>query len=133
MTDAASLPQRKRKRTTPKLRHANCLEPQPRWMLTLKVGHVIAKPHGPYRIVRDVSRYGNGDLRSVTLAIRRCSWTHRCYTILNYTDLRIFGYRRVRVKPRTLHGTMDRKIIAAMHQPAFEPFILTCCDVEGTP
>lgn len=113
------------------LRHPNCLEPQPRWMLTIKVGHVIAKPKGPYRIVREVTRYANGDLRSVSLVIRRCSWTHRCYTILNYTDLRIFGYRRVRVKARKLNKEFDWKVAAAIHQRACEPFILTCCDVEG--
>lgn len=114
-----------------KLRHPNCLEPQPRWMLTLKVGHVIAKKNGPYRIVRRIARYGNGDLRSVTCVIRRCSWTHRCYTILNYTDLRIFGYRRIRVKRRTLGSEFDRKVASAIHQRCHEPYVLTCCDVEG--
>lgn len=113
-----------------KLRHANCLEPQADWMLTLKVGHVIARPNGRYRVVREVSRYGNGDLHSVTLAIRHCSWTHRCCTILNYTDLRILGYRRVRVKARRLTKAIDKKITAAIHQPSWHPFILKCCDVE---
>lgn len=113
------------------LRHANCIAPQPQWMRTLRVGHVIAKPNGPYRIVRKVTRYGNGDLRSVTCVIRRCSWTHRCYTILNYTDLRILGYRRIRVKPRKLKSEFDRKVVAAIDQPCYTPYVLTCCDVEG--
>lgn len=78
-----------------KPRHANCKGPQPKWMLTLKVGEVIARPNGAWRIVRDLSRYANGELRSVCLVIRRCSWTRRCYTYLNANDLRTFGYRRV--------------------------------------
>ncbi len=113
-----------------KLRHANCLAPQPTWMLRLKVGHVIARPNGSSRVVREVSRYRNGDLRSVTLAIKRCSWTHRCYTILNANDMKQLGYRRVPVKARRLNKRIDRKILAAIHQPAWTPFILKCCDVE---
>lgn len=100
-------------------------------MHTLKVGHVIARKDGPYRIVRAVTRYWNGELRCVTLTIKHCSWTHRCYTILNSTDLRIMGYRRVPVKARRLHKRIDKQIVAAMHQPAWEPFVLKCCDVEG--
>lgn len=114
-----------------KLRHPLCLGPQPRWMLTLKVGHVIARPNGAYRIVRSVCRYGNGDLRSVTLVIKRCSWTHRCYTILNASDLRQLGYRRIRVRPRTLRSDIDRKVAQAIQQPCWEPYVMECCDVDG--
>lgn len=104
------------------------------WMRTLKVGHVITNG-GPYRVVRDLSRYNNGDLSYVYLSIRRCSWTHRCYTLLSYTDLRMFGYRRVRVKPRRLNQPIDRKINEAMRQPGCHrgALVLTCCDVEGLP
>jgi hypothetical protein len=47
------------------------------WMNTLQVGDVISNG-GRWRVVREVARYGNGDLRSVTLVIRSCSWTGRC-------------------------------------------------------
>lgn len=113
------------------LRHANCLGPQPAWMLTLRVGHVIARPNGVYRIVREVHRYKNGDLRSVSLVIRRCSWTHRCYTILNANDMKQLSYRRIPVKARRLTKRLDKQIVAALHQPAWDPHILKCCDVEG--
>lgn len=105
---------------------------QPRWMYRLQVGDVITNG-GPFRIVRELTRRRDGRLSSVILAIRRCSWTHRCYTYLNATDLRCMGYRRVRVKRRALRKRIDKLIIAAIHQPAKEKYILTCCDVEGTP
>lgn len=113
-----------------KPRHPNCLKPQPEWMMRVQVGDVIRKPGSPFRIVREVTRYGNGELRSVTLAIRRCSWTHRCYTILNCVDLRVLGYRPVAVKRRKLRSRMDRKIQHAIHEPCTQKS-LTCCDVEG--
>ena len=114
-----------------KPRHPNCLRPQPDWMMRVQVGDVIRRGDGPFRIVREVTRYGNGELRSVTLAIRRCSWTHRCYTVLSYTDLIHRGFTKVPVKPRKLTSLADRAVTAAIHQPAWEPRLLTCCDVEG--
>ena len=103
----------------------------PKWFDDVQVGDVIAKPHGPWRVVREVSRNRNGSLYSVTLAIRRCSWTHRCYTILNFTDLRTFKYRRIagasiRLKSRGI----DAKIAKAIREPCTQKS-LTCCDVIG--
>ena len=99
------------------------------WMRDVVVGSVLAGPSG-WRVVREVSRYANGDLRSVTFAIKRCSWTHRCYTIYGYNDLRQLGYRMVRVRPRALRSRMDRKIRVAIHEPS-DRKSMTCCDVEG--
>jgi hypothetical protein len=103
----------------------------PKWFDDVKVGDVIAKPHGQWRVVREVSRRPNGTLYCVYLAIRRCSWTGRCYTILNFTDLRTFKYRRIsgaaiRLKSRGI----DAKIRRALHEPAGVKS-LTCCDVIG--
>lgn len=109
------------------------LLPQPRWMRTVRVGDVIQKKDSAPRIVREVTRYQDGRLRSVTVIIRHCSWTHRCYTILNYTDLRIMGYRKLRLKRKRLKTEFDQKVKAALHQPGGRPYILTCCDVEGMP
>lgn len=113
-----------------KPRHANCKTPQPEWMMRVKVGDVLRRFDGPFRIVREVSRYKNGELRSVTFAIRRCSWTGRCYTIYGNVDLRVLGYRLVQVKRRKLTSKMDRKIHRAIHEPCTQKS-LTCCDVEG--
>lgn len=100
------------------------------WMKDVVVGSVLARRHGPWRVVREVCRYQNGDLRSVTFAIRRCSWTHRCYTIYGYTDLRVMGFRMVRVPPRTLRTRLDRRIHVAIHEPCTRKS-MSCCDVEG--
>ena len=114
-----------------KLRHPNCLRPQPAWMAALVAGSVIHRPRGSWRVVREVSRYQNGDLRAVALAIKRCSWTRRCYTILNANDMIQLGYGPVPVGRRKLRGRLDRDINRSIHQPCWEPRILTCCDVEG--
>jgi len=100
------------------------------WMADVVVGSVLASRGGPWRVVREVNRYQNGDLRSVTFAIRRCSWTHRCYTIYGYTDLKTHGFRLVPVEPRKLRGRLDRKIYVAIHEPCTQKS-MTCCDVEG--
>lgn len=104
--------------------------PQPSWMRGLKVGDVIRKGDGPFRVVRELMRRRDGRLYSVSLTIRRCSWTHRCYTILNATDLRQQGYRQVRVRRRPLRKRIDRAILKAIHEPAWQKS-LTCCDVES--
>lgn len=101
------------------------------WMKDVVVGSVLAEGSGAWRVVREVCRYADGDLRSVTFTIRRCSWTGRCYTILGYTDLRMRGFRMVRVKPRALRTKLDRTIRRAIHQPCYEPYAARCCDVEG--
>lgn len=100
------------------------------WMRDVVVGSVLAARSGSWRVVREVTRYRNGDLRSVTFAIRRCSWTHRCYTIYGYNDLIQCGFRMVRVAPRQLRTGLDRKIHVAIHEPCTRKS-MTCCDVEG--
>lgn len=101
------------------------------WMHDLRVGDVIAREHGPWRIVREVTRYKNGELRSVTVAIRRCSWTRRCSTILGYTDLRVMGYRRV-ARNAKLNGPLDARFAEALCEPASKrPYALSCHDVRG--
>lgn len=104
---------------------------QPRWMLTLKVGDVIAERSGAWRVVRDVKRAANGDLHYLTLAIRHCSWTHRCYTCLYIGDIWTRQFRKVHVKTRPLRTRLDKQIAAAIVQPCNERYVLTCCDVEG--
>jgi hypothetical protein len=105
-------------------------KPQPAWMARVVVGSVLASGDGPWRVVREVTRYNGGRLRSVTFAIRRCSWTHRCYTVVHYNDLIQRGFRLVPVKPRQLRSRIDRRIDVAIHEPCTEKS-MTCCDVEG--
>lgn len=102
------------------------------WFTTLQVGDVIARPGGPWRVVRAISRRAYG-LYAVTLLIQRCSWTGRCYTILNATDLRVQGYKPVRAARWPCRTEFDRRVQAAIHQPAWEPKALRCCDVVGIP
>ena len=110
-------------------RNGSWCRPQPRWFSRLRVGDVITNG-GAWRVVRAVSRYQNADLRSVRVVIQRCSWTHRCYTVLNAVDLRTFGYRLVPVKRRRLNKQIDKRIHIAIHEPGTKKS-LTCCDVEG--
>lgn len=102
------------------------------WMRDLVIGSVLAEGSGTWRVVRHLTRYSNGDLRSVDFTIRHCSWTGRCYTVVGYNDLIQRGFRMVRVKPRRLTSAMDRRIHEAIHEHAAKrPYAATCCDVEG--
>lgn len=108
--------------------------PQPRWILTLKIGDVVQRQNGQPRIVRKIWRHNDGTLSGIVVAIQRCSWTHRCYTILNHTDLRTFGYRKLRKMRAALDADFDRMFDAAVHQPSAErPYVFDCCDVKGIP
>ena len=100
------------------------------WMRDVVVGSVLAEGSGAWRIVRAVTRYRNGDLRCVDFVIRRCSWTHRCYTVVGYYDMIQRGFRMVPVAPRRLRSKLDHKIRVAIHEPCTQKS-LTCCDVEG--
>lgn len=68
----------------------------------------------------------------VTFAIRNCSWTNRCYTILSRTDLRIRGFRPTRQRA-ALRGKVDKLIKHDIEHHYPEDQILTCCDVKAVP
>ena len=106
---------------------------QPKWFDEVQVGDVIAAPGGRWRVVRAVHRRGNGTLYAVTVVIQRCSWTHQCYTILNFTDLRTRRFRRIpgasiRLKKRGIDAKIQQAITA---RGGDGKKILTCCDVVG--
>jgi hypothetical protein len=102
------------------------------WMKDVAIGSVLAEGSGTWRIVREFSRYSNGDLRAVTFTIRHCSWTGRCYTVCGYVDLIYRGFRMVRVKPRALRTKLDRRIRKAITGNESKPhYSMKCCDVEG--
>ncbi len=100
------------------------------WMRDLAVGDVLREGRrGPLRVVRRIRRYTNGDLGSVTLVIRRCSWTHQCYTVLTYTDLIQRVFVPVRAKRRRLASRLDERIHRSIVADGRGG--LTCCDVHG--
>lgn len=116
--------------------------PDPEWFARVRVGDVLQRGmNGPYRIVRKVSRSrriyrrtvdrsDNAPLRSVVFAIRRRSWTNRCYTVLNASDLKTMGYRYVGASV-ALASDLDQCIAEAIKQPGGRPYILYAKHVRG--
>lgn len=102
-------------------------------MLELQVGDVLwNKCRTDARVVRKVSRYANGDLRCVSFAIRRCSWTNRCYTVLHAMDLIYRGYHPAGMRCK-LDRIWDELIEFCVKHNRKEDQRLTCCDVKGVP
>jgi len=95
------------------------------WIEKIQVGDILLEGDTP-RIVREV-HHREGGYCAVTLVIRRCSWTRRCYTVINSNDLKQRRFRPSghRVK---LGLDIDKKIEAAIQS---REYLLTCCDVEG--
>jgi hypothetical protein len=105
--------------------------PDPDWFAHLKVGDVLQRRRGPYRVVRSISRRNDGRLWGVSFAIRHCSWTKRPYTVYTASDLKVFGFRYVGVR-LVLGSEIDRKLDDAIHHNgAGRPHGLTCCSVRG--
>lgn len=108
---------------------------QPSWMRKVVEGSVLKNRNGTdYRIVRGVSRYSNGDLRSISLVIRRCSWTTRPQTTLNYHDILYRGLtlvEGVRVKLDKIWDENIRRSIQ-LNVPVNE-LPLRCWMVRGIP
>mgnify|MGYP001614383358 CR=1 FL=1 len=102
------------------------------WMKDLRAGDVLWNARcTDVRVVRQVSRFSNDDLRCVTLVIRRCSWTTRCYTVLNYTDLIYRGFHPAPLRAKFVR-LVDHHIEKNIRNAA-ECQTLTCCDVAGVP
>jgi hypothetical protein len=85
------------------------------WILNLQKGDVIESTTGVLRIVRNVHRWttrrGNVHV-TVTLAIRKPSWTGRPYTVINGHDLRWQGYKPTGAK-WPLDSEFDRSLEAS--------------------
>lgn len=97
-----------------------------RWYRKIRIGDVLRSGGGSLRVVRDVKHFADGKT-FVHLVIKHCSWTGRCYTVLQGTDLNYMGYRRTGKRVR-LRSKLDAKIAEACRSV---PITLTCCDVEG--
>lgn len=103
---------------------------QPEWMATVRIGDVLKAPGGVLRVVREVRRYPNGNLRSLAFTIRRCSWTRRPITGYGFTDLRIQGWEPTGVNV-ALDSELDGQIRHELTIPMGRERRLSCCDVEG--
>lgn len=93
-------------------------------MRAIKKGDIL-KENNTLRVVRAVHHYPTRVI--VVFTIRRCSWTGRCYTVLNSTDLKQRNFRPTGKRIR-LSKKLDKAIEADF---GAVPFKLTCCDVEG--
>jgi hypothetical protein len=105
---------------------------QPDWMARVVVGSVLANGNSPWRVVRRVSRKANGDLWGVYFAIRHCSWTGRCYTVVTASDLKVRGFRLMPVRAREFRSEIDIRIQRAINSNECRGhYSVTCCDVKG--
>jgi len=73
------------------------------WIKRICKGDVLRFPGDVLRVVREVKHWPNNNdhsktSTSVTLAIRRCSWTHRPFTCYSDNDLKQLGVRPTRAK-----------------------------------
>lgn len=98
------------------------------WMAHVKVGDVLRDPGGNLRVVRRLSRFDDGDVRALSFTIMRCSWTGRCYTVKNFTDLLKWEFVLKRDLPST---ALDRKIARELRNSRRFKQTLSCCDVRG--
>ena len=96
--------------------------PQPEWMASLRVGDVLISATGSYRVVRELVRSG-AKLRCVAFTIQHPSWTRRCYTILNSSDLLQRGFRPagVRVKLSSRFDAVIEVEIRSSRRPLLGP------------
>jgi signal peptidase I len=82
------------------------------WISRIEKGDVIEDRNGTLRVVRAVSRFTTRRRNlytSVTLAIRRPSWTTRPYTVINSNDLRQRGFKPTGAK-WPLDSEFDRRL-----------------------
>jgi hypothetical protein len=97
------------------------------WMHTVKVGDVLEDAWGNHRVVRSVSRHRNGDLRAISVTIRRKSWTNRAYTTLCRSDL--MAWRSVGVTVQ-ITSQLDATLSDDIAQIKYPPR-LCAADVRG--
>ena len=97
------------------------------WRDRIQIGDVLRSGSGALRVVRKASYDKHGYLSAVAFTIKGCSWTRRCYTMINRSDLKVTGYRATRQK-YSLGTELDKQIHKAIHERTWN---LRCCDVVG--
>ena len=100
------------------------------WRDRIKVGDVLLERNKTQRVVREVSYRKDGFIWGVHFAIKRCSWTRRCYTVLCRSDLKQRGFVPAGARVR-LDQPIDKKIARDLEYDNRFNQRLTCCDVEG--
>jgi len=101
------------------------------WRDDLVVGSVVYEGgnHSRPRIVRKITRKGNGLVHSVTFSILHCSWTERPYTVLCRSDLATRGFTPAGCRVITSKRRLDKRLAATIAN--HEDRRMTCCDVVG--
>ncbi len=101
------------------------------WIKRIQKGDILEARSGTLRIVRSVRHNGPSlPKTSVTFTIRHCSWTGRCYTVVNGNDLRQMRFRPVSAR-MPLRTKLDKLIEAEFGRPPGDGRMLDCCDVRG--
>jgi hypothetical protein len=101
------------------------------WIDSIEKGDVIEQANGVLRIVRSVHRWKTrrgGTYTSLTLAIRKPSWTGRPYTVINCHDLRSRGFKPTLAK-WPLDSEFDRQLESEFGR--MPRGVLTAWDVMG--
>lgn len=99
------------------------------WPYRVLVGDILRDCNGTERIVRKCSEGESGLTTYVYFSILRCSWTHRCYTCMSYTDLKMRGFRPVGKKK--LKSKLDKQIAHDLRYETRFNQKLDCCAVSG--
>jgi len=110
---------------------------RPEWINRIQAGDVLETPHGDQRLVRHVHRRegkrGHPSKVWVYFAIRRCSWTGRCYTLYSSEDDYLRRMRFVgpfRGKLTALDFRINRDIETC---PNPGSYAAKCCEVRSVP
>jgi hypothetical protein len=89
----------------------------------------LIRLNGTLRVARSVSRR-EGRVKSITFAIRRCSWTRRPYTVVGRTDMYLKPLEIVAKGFGLCHGPLDMFLQSDVEARG-GPSLLQCCDVIG--
>lgn len=98
------------------------------WRDTIQKGDILVSKRGP-RLVRRATYSKTGFLRAITLAIKHCSWTGRCYTVINRSDLNYLKFTKAPFRITATRIPLDEQIEACIIDP--DNRSLDCCDVKG--
>ncbi len=105
-----------------------------RWPYRVEVGDVIKDRNGTCRVVRYVKQDSkSGFTVYVGLAIKRCSWTNRCYTIISCHDLAYRGFVPTGMRANLKLRQIDRQIAECLEIKNILPHRQLLCanDVIG--
>jgi len=107
------------------------------WLDEIEVGDILLSGSGVERVVRSANyfkprdRFGRGGkLYGITFVIQKCSWTHRCYTMLTRADLKTRKFTPTGKKKQTV-DLIDKLIAHDILYHDIDKQRLDCCAVKG--